>query len=154
MDWGSCLKILVLHGAGPQMLCLIHNFWDMATNICQAKGNDSQPFKARCNMTQGGPLLAKLFNIVVDAVVREWMRLMHKMINDVEGKLAKCIEGLFTVFYIDNGYIASCSAEFLQEALNILVETFRHVDLATNTKKTQAMVCTLGRIRVQLPTDS
>jgi hypothetical protein len=44
--------------------------------------------------------------------------------------------------------------EFLQEALNILVKTFKHIGLATNTKKTQAMVCTPGKIRVQLPTDS
>ncbi len=47
-----------------------------------------------------------------------------------------------------------CSAEFLQEALNILVETFKRVGLATNTNKTPAMACTPGKIRVQLPTDS
>jgi hypothetical protein len=52
MDWGSCLAILALHGAGPQMLCLIHNFWDTATNVCRAKGNYSQPFKASRGVTQ------------------------------------------------------------------------------------------------------
>ncbi len=75
-------------------------------------------------------------------------------INDVEGNLTKHIEGLFAVFYLNDGYIASRDAEFLQEALNILVEMFKHVGLAENTKKTQAMVCTPSRIRVQLPTDS
>jgi len=55
---------------------------------------------------------------------------------------------------VDDGYIASRDAEFLQEALDVLVETFKCVGLATNTKKTQAMVCTPGMIRVQLPTDS
>ena len=54
---------------------------------------------------------------------------------------------------MDDGYIASRDAEFLQEALNILAETFKSIGLATNTKKTQAMVCTPGKIRVQLPTD-
>jgi hypothetical protein len=34
MDRGHCLKILMLHGAGPQMLCLICNFWDLAINVC------------------------------------------------------------------------------------------------------------------------
>jgi hypothetical protein len=80
--------------------------------------------------------------------------LMHAMIDNVDGNLAKCIAGLFVVLYVDNGYIASCDAEFLQEALNILVETFKRIGLATNTKKTQAMVCTAGKIRVQLPMDS
>ncbi len=34
MDWGQCLKILVSHRAGPQILRLIRNFWDTATNVC------------------------------------------------------------------------------------------------------------------------
>jgi hypothetical protein len=41
-----------------------------------------------------------------------------------------------------------------REAFNILVETFKRLAFATNTKKTQAMICTLGKIRVQLPTNS
>ncbi len=105
-------------------------------------------------MTQGGPLSEKLFNIVVNAVVWEWMRLMRVMIDYAEGDLTKCIAGLFAVFYVYNSYIASRNAEFLQEALVILVETFKHIGLATNTKKTQAMICTPGKIRVELPTDS
>jgi hypothetical protein len=104
-------------------------------------------------VTQGGPLSAKLFNIVVNMVVREWMRLMRAMIDDADGNLTKCIAGLFAVFYVDDGYIASHNKEFLQEALNILVETFKRVSLATNTKKTQAMICTPGKIRVQLLMD-
>ena len=38
-------------------------------------------------------------------------------------------------------------------ALDILVETFKRVGLATDMKKTQAMVCMLGKIKVQLPMD-
>ncbi len=79
---------------------------------------------------------------------------MRKTINDAEGNLAKHIADLFAVFYVDNGYIASSNAELLQEALNILIKTFKHIRLATNTTKTQAMVCTPGKIQVQLLTDS
>jgi hypothetical protein len=132
------------------MLCLIRNFWDSATNVCWAKGHYGRPFKSGRGVTQGGPLLAKLFNTVVNAVVREWMQLMCETINNADGNLAECIAGLFAVFYVDDGYIASWDAEFLQEALNILVDNFKHVGLATNTKKTQAMICMPGRIRVQL----
>ncbi len=118
------------------------------------KGNYGQPFKASHGVTQGGPLSAKLFNIVLNVVVQEWIRLMCMTNNDAEGDLAKCIAGVFAVFYVNNGYIASRNTEFLQEALNILVKTFKHINLATNTKKTQAMICTPGKIRVQLPKDS
>jgi len=154
MDRGRCLAILAFHGVGPQMLRLIRNFWEMATNVCRAKGNYGQPFKAGRGVTQGGPLSAKLFNIIVDAVVREWMRLMRETLDDSGGYLTDQIEALFAIFYVDDGYIASRDAEFLQEALDILVKTFKCVGLATNTKKTQAMVCTPGKIKVQLPMDS
>jgi hypothetical protein len=95
------------------------------TNVCWEKGNYGQPFKVGHGVTQGGPLSAKLFNIVFNAVVREWMRLMRATINDVDGNLAKHIAGLFAVFYVDDGYVASHNAEFLQEALDIFVETFK-----------------------------
>jgi hypothetical protein len=98
--------------------------------------------------------LAKLFNIVVNAVVREWMQLICATIDDADSNLAKRIAGLFAVFYVDDGYIASHDTEFLQEALDILVETFKCVGLATNMKKTQAMVCMRGKIQVQLLMDS
>ncbi len=136
------------------MLRLIRNFWDSGTNICWAKGNYGQLFKANRGVTQGGPQLAKLFNILVNMVVQEWMQLMRATIDDVDGNLAEHIAGLFAVFYADDGYIASCNADILQEGLDILVKTFKHVGLATNTKKTQAMVCTPGKILVQLPLDS
>jgi hypothetical protein len=154
MDQGRCLKILVLHGVGPQMLRLIRNFWDSVMNVCWAKGNYGCPFKAGCGVTQGGPLLANLFSIVVNAVVQEWMRLMRAMLDEAEGDLAECIAGLFTVLYVNNGYIASHDVEFLQEALDILVKRFKCVSLAMNTKKTQAIICMPGKIQVQLPTDS
>jgi hypothetical protein len=136
------------------MLRLIRKFWDLATNFCQAKGNYRQPFKASRGVTQGGPLSAKLFNIVFNAVVRKWMRLICVTIDDAEGNLTECIAGLLAVFYVNNGYIASLNAEFLQEALNILIKTFKRVGLTTNTKKTQAMICMPGKIWVQLPMDS
>ena len=97
---------------------------------------------------------AKVFNIIVDAVVHEWIRIMRETLDDSDDELAAQVEALFAIFYVDDGYIASKDAKFLQEALDILVETFKLVGLAMNTKKTQAMVCMPGKIRLQLPTDS
>ena len=71
-----CLLILERHGVGRNMHRLIRHFWDEATNVCRASGNYGAPFKAGRGVTQGGPLSVKLFNIMVDAVVREWLRLL------------------------------------------------------------------------------
>jgi hypothetical protein len=73
MDWERCLLLLEGHGAGPNMRRLIRHFWDKATNVCRASGNYGAPFKAGRGVTQGGPLSAKLFYVLVDAVVREWL---------------------------------------------------------------------------------
>jgi hypothetical protein len=39
--------------------------------VCCASGNYGGPFCAGQGVTQGGPLSTKLFNILVDTVVRE-----------------------------------------------------------------------------------
>ena len=106
-------------------------------------------------VTQGGPLSAKLFKIVVDNKVREW----HKIVRvgmDVEDEeeLDLLLTALFAIFYVDDAYVAARDPVFLQRALNILVNTFARVGLETNIAKTQAMICTPGRILVQLSSES
>ena len=54
----------------------------------------------------------------------------------------------FAIFYVYD--LASRDAEFLQRALDIIIGLFERVGLQTNTKKTQTMICTPGRIRTQL----
>ncbi len=63
----------------------------------------------------------------------------------------KLTAAFFAIFYIDDGYLASRDSEFLQRALDILIDLFARVGLKTNVKKTQTMICTPGRIRTQLP---
>ena len=106
MDRERCLLILEGHGAGPNMRRLIRHFWDEATNVCRALGNYGAPFKAGRGVTQGGPLSAKLFNIVVDAVVREWLRLLREEMapGPEEEELDQMMETLFAIFYVDDAY--------------------------------------------------
>jgi hypothetical protein len=61
---------------------------------------------------------------------------------------------LFAIFYVDDAYLASRDAEFLQRALDLRVSLFGRVGLETNVTKMQTMICTPGRIRTQLPADS
>ena len=104
-------------------------------------------------MTQGGPLSAKLFNILVDAVARKWLRQLMEDGDYKEAKLDEFLATFFAIFYVNNAYLALQDAEFLQCALDIDVGFFARVGLQTNTTKTQAMICTPGRIRTQLPVE-
>ncbi len=154
MDRERCLLLLEGHGASPNMCRLIRHFWDEATNVCRASGNYGAPFKAGRGVTQGGPLSAKLFNVLVDAVVREWLRLLREEADMEEEEMEGMMATLFAIFYVDDMYIASRDPVFLQQAINGLVSAFERVGLETNIKKTQAMTCTPGTIRLQLPTES
>jgi hypothetical protein len=71
-----------------------------------------------------------------------------------EAELEELMATFFAVFYVDNAYLASRDAEFLQGTLDIIIRLFKWVGLQTNTKKTQTMICTPGRIRTQLPIES
>ena len=75
-------------------------------------------------MTQGGPLSAKLFNILVDTVVREWLRqLCDGGIVDPE-ELDLLMAALFAIFYVGNAYLAARDPNFQQVVLNSLVTLF------------------------------
>jgi hypothetical protein len=146
MDRERCLLILEGYGAGPNMVRLIPNFWRDATMVCCALGNYGRPFCAGKCVTQGGPLPAKLFNILVDTLVREWLcQLSDGGIVDPE-ELDLLMAAFFAIFYVDDACLAARDPNFLQVALNSLVSLFECVGLETNIKKTQAMICTPGRI--------
>ena len=68
-----------------------------------------------------------------------------------ERELDHLMATFFATFYVDDAYLALRDPEFLQLALDILVSLFAQVGLETNVKKTQAMICTPGRIRTRLP---
>jgi hypothetical protein len=122
--------------------------------VCRASGNYGGSFCAGRGVTQGGPLSAKLFNILMDAVVREWLhQLCDGGIVDTE-EPDLLMAAFFAIFSVDDAYLAARDPTFLQVALNSLVSLFKRIGLETNVKKMQAMICTPGQISTQLSTDS
>jgi hypothetical protein len=93
--------------------------------VCHAAGNYGTAFKAGCGVTQGGLLSAKLFNILVDAVVHKWVWQLEEDGNYEESKLAALTATFFAIFYVNNAYLASQDAGFLQHALTLIVNLFQ-----------------------------
>jgi hypothetical protein len=112
------------------------------------------PFKTGRGVIQGGLLSAKLFNVMVDAVVREWLQILRDESGLEREELDKMMDALFAIFYVDNAYIAARDPVFLQWAIDGLVITFESVGLKTNISKMKAMICTPSNIRLQLPANS
>ncbi len=87
-------------------------------------------------------------------MVREWGQILKDK-SGLEGEeLDKMMDALFAIFYVDDGYIGAQDPVFLQRAIDGLVSTFKHVGLKTNISKIKAMICTPGKIQLQLPADS
>ncbi len=142
------------YGAGPRMVRLDCGFWQDAIMVCRVAGSYGTAFKAGRGVTQGGPLSVKLFNILVDAVVHEWVWQLEGGGDYKEGKLVALTATFFANFYINDAYLASRDEGFLQHALTLLVDLFQRVGLRTNTFKMQTMICTPGQIWTQLWTES
>jgi len=53
-------------------------------------------------------------------------------------------------FYVDNELIASICSEWLQRAIDVLMELFERMGLRTNMTKAQAMTCMPGYICTNL----
>lgn len=73
VDREQMLDILAAYGVRPKMLALQKHFWDTAKLVCRAGGYYGEAFCAERGITQGGPLSSLMFNVCVDAVVREWL---------------------------------------------------------------------------------
>jgi hypothetical protein len=73
LDWERCLAIMTGYRVGLKLLRLQTKFWEQAQMVCQAGGSFGKSFSAYRGVTQGGQLSSLMFNVCVDAVIREWL---------------------------------------------------------------------------------
>ena len=102
-------------------------------------------------MTQDAPLLARLFNLVVNAVAQELLQRLSEEVGDgaaLDG-LGDALRILLAVFYVDDGLLASRDPDLLQRALNHLIDLFERFGLKTNAIKTKSMTCVPGKVRTR-----
>jgi hypothetical protein len=140
----KCLEIMTGYGVGPKLLRLQEKFWDQAEMVCRAGGSFGKPFAAFRGITQGGPLSSLMFNVCVDAVIREWLCWMinEEAASGVFFEVSREIEA----FFLDDGLVGSGDPIWLLSAMDILVTLFEGIGLWKNPDKTKVMTCILGNI--------
>ena len=138
LDRERTLALLQGYGMGPNSLCLLKCFWDGLV-LCAKQGGyyGRELIQSDRGVTQGGVASPTIFNIVVDAIIRE-------MLYRRPGP------SLTVKFYADDGRLASTSDGELQGALDDATELFRCFGMEMNPIKTKAMVGHNGSLRLQL----
>ncbi len=69
------------------------------------RGNYGEPFGAEWGVTQGGWISSLMYNVCINAIVREWL---HQMLGEEaahDGLEDRVVE-ILVVFYVANGLTA------------------------------------------------
>jgi len=130
----QAMRILEKYGVGPNVLRIISRIWEGDTMVPMQSGYYGRSFHAERGVKQGDILSPLIFNIMVDAVVRNW-----RHIHNPEG-----VEDM-AVFYADDGTLTGTDAEALQRALDTMTRDFKSLGLQMNAEKTEFMVMAGGK---------
>ena len=108
--------------------------------VARAGGYYRTAFQGARRVTQGYLISLTIFNVVVDAVVRNWVTVL---IAGAEERSERGKEGRHqaSLLYLDDDMVALSDPRWLQGAFDNLVGLFDRVGLQTNVEKPVGMVC-------------
>ena len=92
------------------------------------------PFKGDQGVTQGGPLSPTIFNMMVDAVIFQWVPLVEGEEVGING-FGRAVQWLAAFFHAIERLLDSPRLVRLQADLDVLTFFFDRMVLQTNVKK-------------------
>jgi hypothetical protein len=130
LDRERIMSLMEAYGIGPHTRSIINALWEHELMVPKSADCFSIPFHPTRGVRQGDVISPLLFNIAVDAVLREW----HVQVTMAH------LTGLSAFFYADDGRIDGNDSDNVQEALNIMTKLFLRLGLRMNPTKTKAMI--------------
>ena len=76
LDRECCLDILVGYGVGPRTICLLWTYWAQLHMVAKVGGHYRPVLQIHRGLIHGGPLSPMIFNMVIEAVIRNWMTVL------------------------------------------------------------------------------
>jgi hypothetical protein len=132
LDRNRTLQILEGYGLGANLRRFLSMIWEGDTMVPKQSGYFGKAFKASRGVRQGDIISPMIFNIVLDAVIREWEVQMGE-------------NSISTQFYADDGLLSGEDEKEIQRALDLMTDGFARVGLKMNAQKTEALIMTGGK---------
>jgi hypothetical protein len=132
LDRSRTMKILEGYGVGENVQRIIGKIWNGDTMVTKQAGFFGKPFRASRGVRQGDITSPFIFNIVCDAVIREW----ESQMNNGTAQERKETRAQF---YADDGLLSGENPQEVQRAMDIFTTVFARVGLKMNATKTKAM---------------
>ena len=118
--------------------------------VARAGGHYSETSRGFWGVTQGDPLSPTIFNVVVDAVVCNWIFLKVGGAGGTD-RWGREVLHRSAFFYADNIMVVSNDTDWLQGAFDTLTWLFDMVGIHINIGKTVGIICHPFRaVRTQL----
>jgi hypothetical protein len=127
LDRDRMLQLLHAYGVGPNICQIIDNIWSNDTLILKQHQYYAQAMQTSRGVRQGDIMSPTLFNIMVDAVVREYEN------------QARIDDKTILQFYADDAVIAAVDNTIAQYTLDVLTTNFKKFGLHVNVNKTESM---------------
>ena len=103
----------------------------------KAGGCYGPTFQSHCGLTQGDPLSPTIFNMVIDSVIRHWVKVVRGPQEGARQEgLGTSIQALSALFYTNDVLFLSPESARLQGAFDALTGLFNRLGLRTNKRKT------------------
>ena len=112
LDQDRCFVVIATYGVGPRTIRLLWKNWGRLTMVARSGRYFGYPFKRYRDVIQGYPLSPKIFNTVVNTVIRHWVALVAPTKDGTE-VLGLSIQDLVAYLYADNGLVTSTQTERL-----------------------------------------
>ena len=96
-------------GVYPRAICLLRRHWDRLTMVARSVRYFGAPFNGQCGVTKVYPLSPKIFNGLVDVVLRYWITMVESMEETVDPSIVgfgRYIHWMAAYLYVDDGLLA------------------------------------------------
>ena len=139
VDRTRVLRLLRQYGVGPNVCRFLELTWLRDTMVPRQAGYYGRPFVAERGVRAGDVISPTVFNVLVDAVLRQW---------DYAHRPTPVEE--MALFYVDDGAIAGTDPRRVQASIDLIARGFASFGLVMNADKTKFMTMTGGKRRLRL----